>query len=77
MVHKRKKKCHDRTFLLQSSHLFNNFYSRSVGDVFSMVGLKLLGNLGDSASVRDGTPRLQTVQSAAPGSLKSTVGDLP
>ena len=25
-----------------------------------MVGLKLLGKLGDSASVRDGTPRLQS-----------------
>ena len=38
------------------------FHSRSVGDVFFFflwVGLKLLGKLGDSASVRDGTPRLQ------------------
>ena len=73
MRYKSEKKCHDRTVLLQSANLFNNFNSRSVGDVFSMVGLKLLGNLGDSASVRDGTPRLQ---SAAPGSLKSTVGEL-
>ena len=41
------------------TNLFNNFHPRSVGDIFCMVGLKLLGKLGDSASVRDGTPRLQ------------------
>ena len=66
MMYDSEKSCHDRTFYSNHPNLFNNSRSRSVGDIFSIVGLKLLGKLGDSASVRDGTPRLQSAATRQP-----------
>ena len=70
MMYGSEKGCHDRILDSNQKATCSTIFNQDrLGTIFlsCMVGLKLLGKLGDSASVRDGTPRLQI---AAPGSLK-------